>query len=277
MSRRTALVTGASGGFGREFARLFAADGFDVALVARTGAALEELAQELEMRQGVTAHVLPIDLARPAGPIQAMSELEARGVRVDALVNCAGRSRFEPFEQEERRVLDLLMVNMTALTLLTRLALPGMIQRGWGRILNLSSNAALQPGPSSAEDYASKAYVLSLSIALADELRGTGVRVTAFCPGHLHSWPQRIEASEGPRPVAGGDLPDVAELAAWGYRQVKRGRPYAVQGSRWQAFALGTRILPLHPTGRIAPRALRQGSVDPLRVARGILRQRSSS
>jgi NAD(P)-dependent dehydrogenase (short-subunit alcohol dehydrogenase family) len=145
-----------------------------------------------------------------------MSELEARGVRVDALVNCAGRSRFEPFEQEERRVLDLLMVNMTALTLLTRLALPGMIQRGWGRILNLSSNAALQSGPSSAEDYASKAYVLSLSIALADELRGTGVRVTAFCPGHLHSWPQRIEASKGPRPVAGGDLPDVAELAAWG-------------------------------------------------------------
>ena len=277
MLRRTALVTGASGGFGGEFARLFAADGFDVALVARTGAVLEELAQELEMRHGVTAHVLPIDLARPGGPIQAMSELESRGVRVDALVNCAGRSRFEPLEEEERRALDLLMVNMTALTLLTRLALPGMIQRRWGRILNLSSNAAFQPGPLRAEEYASMAYVLSLSIALADELRGTGVRVTALCPGPLHAWSQRIQAPEGPRSVAGGGLPEVAEVAAWGYRQVKRGRPYAVQGPRWQAFAFGTRFLPLHPAGRVAPHALRQASADPLRAARGILRQRSTT
>jgi len=260
-TRRTALVTGASSGFGREFARLFAADGFDVALVARTGAVLEELAQEVEMRHGVTAHVLPFDLARPLGPAHVMHELAARGVRVDALVNCAGFNRFGPFaESDERRVLDLLQVNMTALTHLTRLALPGMIQRGWGRVVNLSSNAALQPGPLMAEYVASKAYVLSLSIALAEEVRGTGVRVTALCPGPTRSGFQRAAAMEDSRVVVGRDLPEAAEVAAWGYRQVKRGRPYAVQGSPWQALAFATRLLPRTTAARIALRAQRHVS-----------------
>jgi short-subunit dehydrogenase len=256
MSGRTVLVTGASSGFGREFARLFAADGFDVALVARTGAALEELAQEVEMRHEVSAHVLPFDLARPSAPRQLVSELATRRVHVDALVNSAGFTRFGPFaESDERRMLELLQVNMTALTHLTRLVLPGMIGRGWGRIVNLSSNAAFQPGPLMADYYASKAYVLSLSIALSEELRGTGVRVTALCPGPTRMGFQRAAQMEDSRLVAGRDLPDAAEVAAWGYRQVKRGRPFAVQGARWQTAAFGTRFLPRTTAARIVARA----------------------
>ncbi|HET7236710.1 MAG TPA: SDR family oxidoreductase [Actinomycetota bacterium] len=258
MTGRTALVTGASSGFGREFARLFAADGFDVALVARTGAVLEELAQEIEVRHAVTAHVLPLDLARPSAPRELVSELTARRVRVDALVNSAGFNRFGPFvEGDERRILELLQVNMAALTHLTRLVLPGMIQRGWGRIVNLSSNAAFQPGPMMADYYASKAYVLSLSIALSEELRGTGVHVTALCPGPTSTGFQRAARMEDPRLVAGRELADVTEVAAWGYRQMKRGRAFAVQGARWRTLAFSTRFVPRTTAARIIAMAQR--------------------
>jgi hypothetical protein len=256
VSLRSALVTEASGGLGRELARLFAADGFDVALVARTGASLEELAQELETRNAVTAHVLPFDLARTQAPLQLMSELAARGVRVDALVNSAAVDRFGPFaECDERRMLELLHVNMTALTHLTRLVLPGMIERGWGRIVNIASNAALRPGPMMAEHHASEAYVLSLSVALSEELRGTGVRVTALCPGPTRMGFRRTAAVDGSRRVADREPPDAAEIAAWGYRHVKRGRPYAVQGARWATFAFGTRLFPRTTAARIGRRA----------------------
>jgi short-subunit dehydrogenase len=258
---RTALVTGASSGFGREFARLFAADGFDLALVARTGAALEELAQELETRHAISAHVFPMDLARPAAPRQLMSELLARHLSPDALVNSAGFNRFGPFvEGDERRILELLQVNMASLTHLTRLVLPGMIARGWGRVVNLSSNAAFQPGPLMAEYYASKAFVLSLSIALSEELRGTGVRVTALCPGPTSTGFQRAARMEGSRLVAGRHLPDVADVAAWGYRQVKKGRAFAVQSARWRTAAFGTRLLPRTTAARMAARGQRPGS-----------------
>jgi hypothetical protein len=255
----TALVTGASNGLGREFARLFASDGFDVALVARTGADLEELAQEIETRHGVTAHVLPIDLARPSGPTEAVGELSARGVRVDALVNSAGFNRVGPFaDSDERLVLEVLQVNMAALTHLTRLVLPGMLERHWGRIVNVSSSAAFRPGPLTAEVHASWAYVLSLSMALAEELRDTGVHVTALCPSHAWFGAELVEATGGPSPIALPEQPDIAEVAAWGYRQVKRGRPVAVQGPRWQAFTFGRRLSPHTPVADLVRRAWRR-------------------
>jgi short-subunit dehydrogenase len=216
-----------------------------VALVARTGAALEELAQEVETRHGVIAHVLPIDLGRPHGPAQAIGELATRGVGVDALVNCAGSSLVGPFaESDELRVLEGMQVNLTALTHLTRLVLPGMIRRRWGRIVTLSSSAAFRPGPMMAQVQACRAYALSLSMALAEELRGTGVRVTALCPAParvgLH-----VAAIDGSGPSPDPGWPDPAEVATWGYAQVKRGRPYAVQGPRWRSLTFGARYLPL--------------------------------
>jgi short-subunit dehydrogenase len=253
---RTALVTGASSGLGREFARLFAADGFDLVLVGRTGAVLEELAQETEERHGVRAHVVPRDLSRPESAATLMTELRSRGVHVDALVNSAGFNQFGPFaESDERRMLDLIAVNVAALTHLTRLALPGMIERGWGRIANLASNAAFQPGPLMAVYYATKAYVLSLSLALADELRGTGVRVTALCPGPTATGFQAAGGLEDSRLVSGRSLPSADDVAAWGYAAIKRGKPFAVHGARWQTVAFATRLVPRTTAARMARRA----------------------
>jgi len=254
--RRTALVTGASSGIGAELAKRFAADGFDVALVARTGAALEELAQEIEERHAVGTHVVPMDLARVDAPTDLFTELRSRGVRVDALVNSAGFNQFAPFvESDERRMLDLLALNVRSLTHLTRLVLPGMVERRWGRVVNLSSNAAFQPGPLMAVYYASKAYVLSLSIALAEELRGTGVTVTALCPGPTASGFQAAASMEDSKLLAGRRLASTAEVAAWGYAAVKRGKPFAVQGARWQTVAFATRFLPRATAARMAMRA----------------------
>ena len=182
--RRTALITGASSGFGVEFVKRFAADGFDVVLVARTGAVMEELAAEMEERHGVTTVVLPKDLSEPHAAADVMANLEERGVRVDALVNNAGFSTYGPLvDTDLDATMDMLRVNMLTLTELTRRCLPGMIERGWGRVLNLGSIGSFSPAPMTAAYAATKAYVLSLSLALRDELKGTGVTVTALCPG----------------------------------------------------------------------------------------------
>jgi len=249
MSGRTALVTGASGGFGREFARLLAADGFDVALVARTGAALEDLAQELETRYRVAADVLPFDLARPGAPSALVAELGLRGVRIDALVNGAALHRPGSFlDADQTELLELLQVNLATLTHLTRLVLPGMVERGWGRIVNLSSADALRLGSRRAVRRAGEAFVLSFSLALADELRGSGVRVTALCPPTTRQVPLAVHGAAGTEPEPG--RPDLAEIAAWGYLAVKRGRPLAVRGAGWQALAIGTRLLPATAAAR---------------------------
>lgn len=256
MASGTVLVTGASGGIGWELAKLFAADGFDVALVGRYPARLEELAQELEERSAVRAYVISKDLGVDGAARRVVSALAEQGAHADVLVNSAGFTQFGPVaESSPHRMDELMHVNMVALTSLTRLVLPGMLERGWGRIVNLASNAAFQPGPLMAAYYASKAYVLSFSIALAEELRGTGVRVTALCPGPTRSGFQAAGGIEGSKLVADRSLSSAAEVAEWGYRAVKRGKPFAVEGARWQAFAFGTRFLPRTLAARIVRRA----------------------
>lgn len=184
-SGRTALVTGASAGLGRDFARLFAADGHDVVLVARRRDRLEELAAELEHGgSGIRAHVLPADLTDRDAPVQVHDHLQANGIEIEFLVNNAGFGTNGPFaELDAQRELDQVAVNIGALTHLTRLFLPAMIARGRGRILNVGSAAGFQAGPYMATYYASKAYVIHFSEALAYELADTGVTVTVSCPG----------------------------------------------------------------------------------------------
>jgi uncharacterized protein len=256
MSRPTALVTGASSGFGAEFARLLAHDGHDLVLAARSGARMLELGGELEERYGIVATVLPVDLAHPGAAAELADEVAGRGIEVDVLVNSAGFTLFGPMaEEDEQELLDLLRVNMETLTVLTRRVLPGMVERGRGTVINLSSNAAFQPGPSMAAYYASKAYVLQLSLALAEEVRGTGVTVTALCPGPTRTGFQARGDMEDSKLVAGRRLPDAAEVAEWGYEQAKRGRPMAVHTTRWQVAAFGTRFLPRSLAARLAMRA----------------------
>jgi short-subunit dehydrogenase len=178
MNKGTALITGASSGIGEELARYFSNQGFDLIITARREANLQTLASELS--GNVT--VISCDLADPAGVdtlVNAISEHT-----VDVLVNNAGIAYSGNFQdQTEDRILNLINLNIVALTRLTHRLLPGMIERGMGRILNVASVASFQPVPSLAAYAASKAYVLSLSESMSEELRGTGVSVTALCPG----------------------------------------------------------------------------------------------
>ena len=162
--KKTALITGASSGIGLDFARLFAEGGYDVVLVARTEPKLKALADELGTKHGVRALAMAADLADPAAPGRVMERLKAEGVQVDVLVNNAGYAGYGAFAETDARMeLDMIQVNIVALTALTKAVLPGMLARNSGRILNVASTAAFQPGPLMAVYYATKAYVLSFS------------------------------------------------------------------------------------------------------------------
>ncbi|HEX6092537.1 MAG TPA: SDR family oxidoreductase, partial [Dongiaceae bacterium] len=186
MSKRgkgTVLITGASAGIGAALARLMAAEGFDVALTARRRERLEELAKEVASR-GVKAHVWPDDLADPAAPQRLHDKAKTEGVEIDILVNNAGfgaRGLFGEIPLE--RQLEMIAVNVTALTALTHLFLREMKARRRGRILNVASIAGFQPGPFLAVYYATKGYDYLFTEALAEELRGSGVTASCLFPG----------------------------------------------------------------------------------------------
>ena len=246
-----ALVTGASWGIGWELSKLFARDGFDVAIVGRYPARLEELAQELEERFGVLTHVIPKDLAKDNAPREVVWSLAERGARADVLVNGAGFTQVGPFALVgHQRMSELMHVNVVAMTSLARAVAPGMVERGWGRIVNVVTGSA-RPGSDTAVANAARAYVLALSAALSEELKGTGVRVTALVPGPTApEAPIDLEAPDAA--VAVGSLASPAEVAEWGYEQVRRGKLYAVRGTRWRAFALGARVAPRTTAARLA-------------------------
>lgn len=180
MTRPVTLVTGASAGLGTEFARLCAARGDELVLVARRRERLEALAAEL----GGTVHVLASDLSVHDAPRRLIGEVEALGLHVDTLINNAGFGGGGRFaEQSLERQIEMVDLNVRALTDLARRVVPGMVARRRGGILNVASTAAFQPGPGSAVYFATKAYVLSLTEALHQELKGSGIKVSALCPG----------------------------------------------------------------------------------------------
>jgi uncharacterized protein len=261
--RRTVLITGASSGFGAEFARLFARDGFDRVLVARSGAAMEELAQVLDGKFGGTTTVLPKDLAHPHAVGDLVDNLHQRGMAVDALVNNAGFAQYGPFaEAEPEELVDMLHVNVVALTELTRALLPGMVERGWGRIVNLGSVGSFAPAPMTGAYAATKAFVLSFSLALAEELKGTGVTVTALCPGPTETGFQSRAGMADSSLIAGRRLDPADEVVRAGYEAMKKGRPYLVTGGSSKLFAFGSRFLPRTTASKMAGRAQRRTTDD---------------
>src|SRR5579862_6401653 len=183
----TVLITGASGGLGYEFAKLFAHDHHNLVLVARRADKLAQVAAELQSAR-VAIKSIAIDLTTPPAPKVLFDQLQREGVIVDILVNNAGFGAFGEFAQmPEEEILGQIQLNITALTELTRLFLPSMVKRRSGRIMNVASTAAFQPGPLMAVYYATKAYVLSFSEAIANELRDSGVAIACFCPGATHT------------------------------------------------------------------------------------------
>ena len=248
-----ALVTGASSGIGREIARLFAAERWDLVLVARREEALRALAGELSDRHGIVSHPVPADLADPAGPGRVADEVAAHGLAVEALINSAGSGVWGPFvETDWRSERDLLAVNVVALTELTKRMLPGMLARRRGRILNVSSTAAFQPGPLMAVYFASKVYVLHFSIALAVELEGTGVTVTTLCPGPTRSGFADTAGAEGSKLFAGGRGMAAADVARAGYDALLAGRGLVVLGTWNKLLAFSTRLVPRTFAARVA-------------------------
>lgn len=240
----TAVITGASAGLGVDFARLFAADGHDVVLVARRRDRLEALADDLRQRHGVRATPLPADLAAPGAARAVADALRAGGHAVEFLVNNAGFGAAGDFaDMDEARVSDMVQVNVTALVELTRLLLPDMRARGRGRILNVGSTAGYQPGPFMATYYASKAFVNSFTEALAYELAGSGVTATLSCPG--------ATATEFAGHAGTADsllfrlgAADSAGVAGEAYAAMHAGARVAVHGLTNKLGVHGQRLLP---------------------------------
>ncbi|HSO93428.1 MAG TPA: SDR family oxidoreductase [Candidatus Dormibacteraeota bacterium] len=252
---RTVLITGASSGIGYELALLFARDGFDCVLTARRADRLEALAVKLREEHKVRATVIPADLADPASPERIFSAVHSAGLAVDVLVNNAGFPSYGHFFQlDTRGELNELQVNIVALTHLTRLFLPDMIARRDGRILNVASTAAFEPGPLMAVYYASKAYVLSFSQALGNELTGTGVSVTALCPGITRTGFQAAGAMDDSRLVQ-GRMADAASVALAGYRGLMARKSVVIPGFANKLVPLAVRLAPRSVVTRMVRRA----------------------
>jgi len=239
----TVLITGASGGIGYELAKLFARDRHTLVLVARSGDKLAQVANELQAL-GVTVKTFALDLGAPPSPKFLYDQLQREGVAVDILINNAGFGTWGEFAQmPEEQIFGQIQLNIVALTELARLFLPRMIARGSGRIMNVASTAGFQPGPLMAVYYATKAYVISFSEAIANEVRDSGVTVTCFCPGATHT---------GFAERAGNDKSRLFKIAAMGaekvaldgYRAVMEGRTLAISGAQNWLVAQSTRFTP---------------------------------
>ena len=230
MTRETVLITGASAGLGVEFARLFAADGSDLVLVARREDRLRALADELTARHGITAKTLAADLAAPGAASALAERLAAEGLEIDVLVNNAGFGARGPIaEIDADRQAAMVRLNVGALTELTRALLPGMLARGRGGVLNVASMAAFQAGPYMAVYYATKAYVLFFSEALYEEVRGTAIQVSCFCPGpvatEFAAMADMTDSMIFERRAA-----DPVATARAGYDGFRAGRPIVIPG-----------------------------------------------
>jgi len=240
----TVLITGASGGIGYELAKLFARDHHNLVLVARSADRLAQVAAELQA-QGVTVKTIALDLAAPPAPKFLFDQLQREGVAIDILVNNAGFGAFGEFAQmPEDEILGQIALNITALTQLTRLFLPSMMQRRGGKIMNVASTAAFQPGPLMAVYYATKAYVLSFSEAIANELRNSGVTVTCFCPGATHTGFAKRAGTEKSRLFKQLGAMSSEKVALDGYRALMEGRTLAISGAHNWLVAQSTRFAP---------------------------------
>jgi hypothetical protein len=259
MPAETILITGASSGIGLELAQCFACEQFAndnarIILVARNTAALESLAAELRRDWKLEVMVLTADLSLPETPKRIFAELSAQKISVDVLVNNAGFGANGSFaELSLPRQLEMLQVNITALTELTGLILPGMIQRKRGGILNVGSVAGFVPGPGMAVYYATKAFVLSFTEALAEELAGTGLTVSVLCPGPTESNFGSVARGKKVRQIKTAKMSAEA-VAVYGHCAFRNGKVTAIPGMQNKAFVFLNRILPRQLPRKIVKR-----------------------
>jgi uncharacterized protein len=245
ITRFLALVTGASGGIGEAIARELAARNHDLVLVARSQKQLDALAAVLAAKHGISVTVIAADLSIAGAGHRLATELSTRQLRVDVLVNNAGFADFGNMWEADAAKLDqMLVLNVATLTELMHDLLPDMVARKAGRVMNVASTAAFMPGPLMAVYYASKAYVLSVSEAVNEELKGTGVTVTALCPGPTESGFQAKAAMENSKLVKGRKIMDTSEVARKGVDALLKGKPVAVIGFKNKIQAITPKLTP---------------------------------
>lgn len=243
--KKWALITGASSGIGAGFAQQFAKDGHNLILVARSEGKLNSLASQLSSQYGVTARVIASDLGQPGAAQDLFDQLQADNIPVEFLVNNAGFGDYGFFHETNwDKEAQMMNLNMLALAHLTKLFGSEMVRRRSGRILNVASTAAFQPGPLMAIYYSTKHFVLSFSEAIANEWKDFGVTVTALCPGPTESGFQSAAEMEDSKLVKGKKMPTSEEVAAYGYRAMFKGKTVAVHGFMNRVMAFSTKFMP---------------------------------
>ena len=240
----TALITGASGGIGYELAKLFSRDHHNLVLVARSADKLGQVAGEMQALV-LSVKAVSLDLGEPPAPSFLFDQLKREGIAVDILINNAGFGALGKFaEMPDDQIFGQINLNITALTQLTKLFLPPMLARQSGRIMNVASTAGFQPGPLMAVYYATKAYVISFSEAIANELKDSGVTVTCFCPGATHTGFAKRAGNDRSRLFKQLGAMNADKVALDGYRALMEGRTLAISGLHNWLVAQSTRLGP---------------------------------
>ncbi len=242
---KTALITGASSGFGKEFAKIFAKDGYNLVITARSTDRLEKIKTQIEMEYGVDVFVVTKDLSLPSAPQEIFDFTQQKGVHIDVLVNNAGFGDLGDFAKSDlSRQQQMIDLNISALVKLTHLYLPAMLAKKDGKILNVASVAAFAPGPGMSVYYASKAFVLSFSDALSTELKGTGVTVTALCPGPVNTGFAAAAGFKNSLLFSGKADGKAAQVSRYGYKAMQKGKSVALPDMFVKAAALAVRLAP---------------------------------
>ncbi|WP_417856449.1 SDR family NAD(P)-dependent oxidoreductase [Xanthomarina gelatinilytica] len=250
---KTALITGGASGLGYELALLLAKDGYNLVLIDIDAEKLQEVKQGIETDFAVNVQIYAKDLSVVNISEEIMTDL--KGLEIDVLVNNAGFGLFGSFwETDWEREKQMLHLHVITTTHLTKLVLKDMIQRGSGKILNLSSLAAFQPGPLMSLYYATKGYILSFSEAIANELKGTGVTVTALCPGPTKTSFQKVVSNASSENKITFNMANAKEVAAYGYKAMNKGKVYAIPGKFNKLLATLPRFIPRNTAATIVKR-----------------------
>ena len=255
----TALITGASSGLGYEFAKIHAANGGDLVLVARNIQQLNALKASIELTHNVRVYTLEKDLSSPSAAHEVYAFTQSYSLSIDILINNAGFGYMDDFlEAPLQKDEEMIYVNMLALTQLTKLYAQQMVHRGKGCIMNVASTAAFQPGPTMAVYCATKAYVLHFSEAISNELENTGVTVTAFCPGATATAFMSVAAMEDSALVKGRKLPSAESVARYGYDAMMAGKRVVIHGFQNTLQVFGLRFTPRNLVTKVAKMMLRR-------------------
>lgn len=241
----TALITGASNGIGLELAKVHASKGDNLVLVARNKSKLDELKSELEKQYKIKVYTIGKDLSAFNSAQEVYDETTKQNIQIDYLINNAGFGDFGMFvDNDWNKELQMINLNITTLTHFTKLYLKDMVKRRSGKIMNVASTAAFQSGPTMAVYYATKAYVLSFSEAVDNEVRDKGVTITTLCPGATESGFQAAAAMQESNLVKGKKLPSSREVAEYGYKAMMKGKTVAIHGMMNAIMANSVRFTP---------------------------------